>query len=160
MNRKKTIAGAVAGLLVFVIAFAVEARPFGPDRHGAGMGPGFGRLQFFMELKLTEAQQTEMMNIINRYRAAGEPLRSNVIDARKNLRVTIQSDPFNEEAARQAFRQVSALREDRFVLRAKMMGELKALLTPDQRELLKEKKGRRLEKMNRRFGSLSEERSY
>jgi Spy/CpxP family protein refolding chaperone len=54
----------------------------------------------------------------------------------------MQADPFDEDAARKAFRQVSALREDRFVLKAKMMGELKALLTAEQRELLKEKKGR------------------
>jgi len=160
MNRKKTIAGAVAVLLVFMIASAVEARSFGFGWPGAGMNPALGRLQLFMELKLTEAQQTEMTNIIKRYRAAGEPLQSNVIDARKNLRAIIQSDPFNEEAARQAFRQVSALREDRFVLRAKMMGELKALLTPEQREVLKEKKAQRLEKMEHRLGSLLEGRSY
>ncbi|MDF1593234.1 MAG: Spy/CpxP family protein refolding chaperone [Desulfobacterales bacterium] len=140
MNQKKTIAGAVAGLLIFMIAFAVEAGPIGFGRPGAGMDPGLGRLQLFMELKLTEAQQAEMMNIINRYRVAGEPLRSNVTDARKNLRAIIQSDLFNEAAVRQAFRQVSALREDRFVLRAKMMGELNALLTPAQREVLKDKK--------------------
>ena len=142
MNRKKTIAGALAGLLFFVTAFAVEARPGRFGRQGAGMDPGWGRLYFFLELKLTEVQQTEMTNIIDRYRAAGEPLRWNEIDARRNLRAIMQADPFDEDAARKAFRQVSALREDRFVLKAKMMGELKALLTAEQRELLKEKKGR------------------
>lgn len=160
MNRKKIITGAVAGLLVFMIASAVEARPFGFGRPGAGMDPGLGMLQLFMELKLTEAQQAEITNIINRYRAAGEPHRSNAIDARKNLRATLQAEPFDEDAARKAFRQVSALREEGFVLRAKMMGELKALLTSEQRELLKEKKGQRVEKMYRRFGTLSEERLY
>jgi len=160
MNRKNTIAGAVAGLLIFMIAFAVEARPSGFDRQGVGMNSGLGRLQFFMELRLTEVQQAEMMNIINRYQAVGEPLRSNAIDARKNLRAIIQADPFDEDAARNAFRQVSALREEGFVLRAKMMGELKAILTLEQRELLKEKKAQRLENMKRRFDSLSEERSY
>jgi len=156
MNRKKRIVGAMAGFLVFMVAASVDAGPFGFGR----MGHAVGRLQFFMDLKLTEAQQAEMKNIINRYRAAGEPFRSNAMDARKNLRAILRSDPLDEEAARKAFRQGSALREERFVLRAKMMGELKALLTSEQRELLKEKKGLRLEKMKRRFGILSEERSY
>lgn len=134
--------------VVFALAFAAEARPFGPKR---GMGPGLGGLKAFLELKLSEVQQREMMNIIDKYQPEKEGLRVRMMEARKNLRGVMRAEPFNEADARKAFGEASSIREEMFVLRAKMMTEMRAVLTPEQKELLKERRAQRAEKMKHRL---------
>ena len=140
MKSTKAWAVVAAVSMAFALAFAAEARPFGPKR-------GMGGLKGFLELRLSEAQQQEMMNIINKYQPEREGLRNRMIESRRNLRAVLRAEPFNEGEARKAFREASAMREDIFVLRAKMMLELKALLTPEQKELIKERRGQRAKKM-------------
>ncbi len=161
MNSKKalTVMAVVSLVLVFATAFVVEARPFGPDMQKRGMGSGFAGLRAFHDLKLSDAQQESITNIINQFQNRRETLRNSMVDARKNLRVVLQTEQFNEEDARKAYREASTVREDMFVLRAKMMAELRAVLTPEQLELLKERKAKRLERMKRRFSAWTEKPS-
>jgi len=144
MKSSKAWAVVAAVSMAFALAFAAEARPFGPNR---GMKSGLGGLKGFLELKLSEAQQGEMMNIINKYQPEKEGLRNRMMEAGRNLRAVLRAEPFNEGEARKAFREASAMREEMFVLRAKMMTELKALLTLEQKELIKERRAQRAEKM-------------
>jgi protein CpxP len=148
MKSTKAWAVVAAVSMAFALAFAAEARPFG---HKRGMKSGLGGLKGFLELKLSEAQQGEMMKIINKYEPDREGLRNGMMEARRNLRAVLRAEPFNEGAARKAFREASAMREEIFVLRAKMMTELKAVLTPEQKELIKERRGQRAEKMKQRL---------
>ncbi len=158
MNSKKalTVMAVVSMALLFAAAFVVEARPFGPHMQKRGMGSGFTGLRAFHDLKLSDAQQESITNIINKYQDQRETLWNSMVEARKNLRVVLQAEHFNEEGARKAYREASALREDMFVLRAKMMAELRAVLTPEQLELLKERKAKRLERKKKRFGAWTE----
>ena len=92
-----------------------------------------------------------MMNIINKYQPEKEGLRNRMMEARRNLRAVLRAESFNEGEARKAFREASATREEMFVLRAKVMTELTAVLTPEQKELIKERRGQRAEKMKERL---------
>jgi Spy/CpxP family protein refolding chaperone len=112
---------------------------------------GAGGLKGFLELNLSEAQQGEMMNIINKYQPEKEGLRNRMMEVRRNLRAVLRAESFNEGEARKAFREASATREEMFVLRAKIMTELRAVLTPEQKELIKERRGQRAEKMKERL---------
>jgi Spy/CpxP family protein refolding chaperone len=160
MHSKKALTFMVAVTLVLVFtAASAEARPYGPHMQKRGMGPGSAGLRAFHDLKLSDAQQESITKIINQYQDQRETLRDSMVMARRNLRVVLQAELFNEEEARKAFREASAVREDMFVLRAKMMTELRAVLTPEQLELIKERKAKRIERMKKRFGAWSEKQS-
>ena len=120
MDLKKALTVMVVGSMVFVLAAAVaaQARPGGPNR---GMRAGLGGLKAFLEFKLSDSQQVEMANIMTKCEGEREGLRNRIIGSRKNLATVLRAEQFNEEEARKAFREASAVREDMFVLRARMM---------------------------------------
>lgn len=148
MKLTKAFVAVVAVSVVFALASMAEARPFGPKR---GMRPGLGGLKAFLELKLSESQQGDMMNIINKYQPETEGLRHRMMEARRNLRAVLRAEPFHEGDARRAFGEASLIREEMFVLRARMMTELKAVLTPEQKALLEARRAQRAEKMKHHF---------
>ena len=148
MKSTKAWAVVAAISVVFALAFAAEARPFGPKR---GMKSGLVGLKGLLELKLSEAQQGEMMNIINKYQPEREGLRNRMMEARRNLRAVLRAEPFNEGGARKAFREASVMREEMFILRARMMTELRAVLTPEQKKLIQERRAQRAERMKQRL---------
>jgi Spy/CpxP family protein refolding chaperone len=133
-----------------------EAGMRGRCKWHPGLGSCFAGLKGFLELKLTESQQAEMMNIINKYHNERETLRKAMMDARENISITLKTDQFNEEAFRKAFRKTSAIKEEMCVLRAKMMAEMKAILTPEQFELLKAHRAQRLERGRHRLDTMAE----
>lgn len=155
MKLRKTLTVMVAVSMVFMFAatFVVEARPFGPNFKNRGMRSELSGLKTYLELKLSDFQQTEMMNIIMKYQHEGESLRNSISEDRKNLSTVLHAEQLNEEDARKAFREVSAIREEMFILREKMRVELKSVLTPEQLELLKELKAQRLERGKHRLGA-------
>jgi Spy/CpxP family protein refolding chaperone len=143
MNSKKVLTVMAAVLMVFALAFTAEARRFG---HNQGMKGNLGGLRLLLQLKLSDAQQTEMMNILNKYQSEREALWHSMREARKGVAAVLRAEPFNEKEAREAFKKAANIKEDMFMLRAKMMTELKAVLTPEQVELLKERRAQRLER--------------
>jgi Spy/CpxP family protein refolding chaperone len=158
MNVIKTMTVMVVVSMVFIFsaAFVAEARPFGPHVQKRGMGLGLAGLRAFHDLKLSDTQLESIINIIDKYQSQRDTFRNSMVEVRENLRAVLQAEQFNEEDARKAFREASAVREDMFVLRAKMMAELRSVLTPEQLELLKERKAKRLERMKKRIGAWSE----
>ena len=123
MKLKNVLIVMVAVSMAFVFAVTAQARPVGKKLFG---------LRNFLELKLSDSQQAEMVNIITKYQDQRESLRSSMMEARNGLQAVLEAEQFNEEQARKAFQKASALREEMFVVRGKMMGELKAVLTPEQ----------------------------
>lgn len=156
MNLKKTLSFLVAGSMVVALVATAEGRSFGPGGKRRGMGGELGGLRTFLALKLSESQQAEMSDVITTYRKEMERMRTMVREAGKSLSAVLQAEPFDEEQARRAFRESTSIREEIFVLKAKMMAELKALLTPEQLELLKKQKAQRMERMRHRFDAESE----
>lgn len=116
-----------------------------------GKGHGLIGMKVFLELKLTPAQQEEMLNIVSRFESEGKALHDEARQARRKLASIMRAEKFDETAFRQTYRDVSSAREEMLVFRAVMMQELKGLLTPDQLETLdrmkKERRGKWQDRM-------------
>jgi Spy/CpxP family protein refolding chaperone len=138
-------------VIICLVASHAGAKSFGLGNHFRNFGGGFAGLKTFIELNLSETQKTEVLRITDKYQdkrlSTGKKLR----EARENLRNAMESEQFNENGVRTAYRQVSSIQEDMLVLRVQMRSELKTILTPKQSELLKEKKERRLAKKKDRL---------
>ena len=156
MKLKAIVTGLAAVSMVLAVALAVQARPFGPGSRDGGPGAAIGGLKAVLELKLSEDQQAQLMNIIGKYEEQREGLRSRMMEARKNVAAVLKAETFSEEDARKASREASEVRENLFVLRAKMMSEMKAVLTPEQLKQLQEGKAQRHERMKHRFEAWAE----
>jgi Spy/CpxP family protein refolding chaperone len=147
MKSKAVITAVIAASMVLAMAVGVQARPFGPSSGDRGIEPRLWGLKALLELKLTDEQQGQVLNIINKYEDQRAGLRSRMAKAGKDVAAALRAGTFNEENARKAFREASAVREDIFILRARMMSELKAVLTPEQVQLLQERRSQRHEKI-------------
>ena len=78
MTQKKAFTVIVLVSIVFLFATAIVADA-GPMRHkfqNRAMGSQLDGLRTFIELRLSDSQQTEMMNIINKYRDQEKSLRN------------------------------------------------------------------------------------
>jgi Spy/CpxP family protein refolding chaperone len=148
MKSRALMTGVAAVSMVLAVALVVQARPFfGPGSRDRGMGAGIGGLKAVLELKLSGDQQAQLNNIISKYEEQRAALRTSVMETRKNIAAVLKAEKFDEENARKAFREASEVRENLFVLRAKMLSEMKAVLTPQQLQMLQERKARRHERM-------------
>lgn len=127
--------------VVTILAFtlAAEARPYGPGFRDHGPAGKWGRLEAFLELKLSDSQQEQMKGILARYKDQRRNLRGSLKDARKNMRSVLGAAVFNEEDVRKAFQQLSSVRGELFLCRARMMAELRGVLNPEQLQMLKER---------------------
>lgn len=160
MRSKFTAILAVLFVLavVFTVMPAVTAAKFSrrpplPDKNGGPLD-----LQFYLELKLSDSQQAKMTKIINKYHDKEKSLKNKMMEARKNLMSVMHMEPFDEAAVRKTFRDASTLEEDVFILRAKMMNELNAVLTLKQKDMLKERKEQKMERFKQHFNPWHETR--
>jgi Spy/CpxP family protein refolding chaperone len=159
MKFNKILTIVLAFGLIVVGALSVEAKHFGRNFGPRAMGPGLFGLRTLLELKLSDSQQTELLNIITKYENERKSFRDSMMKAKKNLSTVLNAEHFNEEEVRKAFQEASAIRQKRFMLRVKMMVELKLVLTPEQLELLKERKTQRIERIKHRLDTWLESSS-
>jgi len=134
---------------------------FGAVVATAGIFPGHNRrgawgfrvpgLKTLIELKLSDSQESQVLNILEKYQRERQDMLDSLLEARKYLATVIHAGELNEENIRKAYRKVSSIEEELFVLRAKMMVELRAVLNPEQIELLRERRARRAERMRGRL---------
>jgi Spy/CpxP family protein refolding chaperone len=160
-SKSNTILAALFVLaVVFTVVPVVKAGNFGPKPPMPDMkgGPGGGPfdLEFFLEFKLSDSQQAKMTKIINKYQDEEKRLKNNMMESRKNLMSVMHTEPFDEAAARKAFRNTSTLEEDMFILRAKMMGELNSVLNSKQKEMLKKRREQKIERIRQHFDARHE----
>ena len=159
-STRKSI-GVTAVVLAVVFAFSSAAMAGGFGRAGGGycagpglggpggMGPGVGILQ---DLNLSDEQRDQALEITESHQIGMIKARGDLIKAHDALRNALQGDPLNEETVRQAYKKLSSLKEDQLVVRAKMMTELKAILTPEQVKLLDDRKADRTDGAKQRRG--------
>ncbi len=127
-------------LLVLALATAPAlAQPPGPPGHSRhGWAPGFPFERILESLNLTAEQHTAVDKIVSAQRGAAPAERERFMTARKALMEQVHAETFDEQAIRQAAAAVAALEADRAVEQAKTLGEIRAVLTPEQRTQLKE----------------------
>lgn len=170
LNRmKKMIAGgtlAASLLLTGVVGFAQQetqqeqggrergAKQWRGDKGRHGMRGGFGG-RFFEKLNLTDAQKEQMKQIAMRYRESAKAQRQQRGERRGGGGFDALTDgTFNEAAVRAAAQARANAQVEREVMHARMMSEMYAILTPEQKAQLaaerQERQQRRQERRSRR----------
>lgn len=131
LNRLLIIALAVA--MIFGSASTILAK------HARALhGPHAMDLKGLMEeLDLSEEQRAQVEVIVVKYEDDRNNLAESLKEARDALEGVIFAEPYDEAAVRQAAQQVSTIREELAVLQAKMIAELRTVLTPEQMGYLK-----------------------
>ena len=94
MKSTKILILILASLLIssFAGAAGAEARHFSKRFQGHGMVPGMAGLRSFIDLGLSESQQTKMMSIIDEQRRKRENLMADIRKARKDLSAVLETD--------------------------------------------------------------------
>lgn len=103
-------------------------------RHGRGGGEGLERLN------LTEAQKTQMKQIRESYRERTQSLHQELRAKKQELRQANQGETFNEGVATQVLTDSAALEAKLMGERFKMRQEMMALLTPEQKNQLEQRR--------------------
>ncbi|MDO9514500.1 MAG: Spy/CpxP family protein refolding chaperone [Syntrophales bacterium] len=153
-TRKSIVVMAVVLAVVFAVSSMALARGYGRGGGGYCAGPGFAGpgsggpgLGAIMGLNLSDSQRDQALKIMETYQIDMIKGRGELIKGRENLSKALQSDTFNEQDVRVAHKKLSSLREDQLVARAKMMTEMKAILTPEQVKLLDERTAERSDEL-------------
>jgi Spy/CpxP family protein refolding chaperone len=147
-KRTAIITLVLAGCLGVGAAYA----GFGPRRHfHRGHGP---LSQVIVQLDLTDAQRQQAAETLGRYRDTHRAEVDQVIGARQELFDRTNADVFNEAAVRDAFRRLAAVQEELAVTRAQAVSELRAILTPEQKDLLAEMQANMKERLEIRADAM------
>jgi Spy/CpxP family protein refolding chaperone len=103
-----------------------------------------------MELNLTEPQKGQIGEILKKYQAQQEDASKKMQEVRDTLEQVLTASEFNEANIRQACEQAAPAVQDIIVLKAKVMSEIRGVLTPDQIKILEETRAEMKEKMQKR----------
>ncbi|UCG14328.1 MAG: Spy/CpxP family protein refolding chaperone [Deltaproteobacteria bacterium] len=151
MKFNKALVGVLFLTIVFAGAVAVRADHFGRHHRPHGMTwTGLHGLKTMIQLNLSDAQKSKILSIIEKYENEREGLKRSLREARENCARELETEPFNEAEVRNALRQTAPIKEELLVMRLKMMAELNTVLTPEQNQLLKELRPRRIERLKAR----------
>ena len=131
--RQVAACGAVAVVYVAVLAAGLSAQGGRPGRGGPGGPGGPGGVSLpLQQLDVTEDQRTRVRDVMERYQpelqGVGERLRA-AMDAQ---RTAIETVPTDEGLVRSASDVAAFVQSDMAVLRARIHGEVFAVLTPEQ----------------------------
>ena len=160
MKFNKALTGVLFLTIFFTGAVAVDAGRFGRHHHPSGiMGPQFRVLKTIIQLDLSDSQKLKIMSIIEKYENETASLKQSLREARKNLTRVLETEQADEDQIRTALRQAVPIREELFVQRVKMAAELKTVLTPEQFQLLEQRKSHRIGRRKARSGSLPKDSS-
>ncbi len=143
MKTKRVVILAVSVLFMCAIALTVQAGM-------PGMGHGIFPFKVLMELNLTEAQKGQIGEILKKYQVQQEDASKKMQEVRDTLEPVLTASAFNEANIRQACEQAAPTVQDIIVLKAKVMSEIRGVLTPDQIKILEETRAEMKEKMQKR----------
>ena len=150
--KSKVLIAALALTIVLAGAFVVDAMHFGKHSGFKGvMGSRMLGLKTLIQLNLSDSQKSLILSIIEKYENDIEKAKNNLREERHNIRAALQAGEFNEDEIRNAYRQAAPIKEELLVMGAKMKAEMKTVLTPEQLQLLEERKAERIEEMRGRF---------
>src|SRR5437660_520602 len=146
-KRTKLIGGALAFAAAFVltvVGFAHQGGPGGPPpggpgRHGHGGPGGLGPLA--RDLNLTDAQKAQIKQIEDSFRESTKSLHEQMFKTGGGPLDGL-SDTFDEAAARSAAQARAGIQVELEVAHARMMSQIYALLTTEQKAKVAELKQR------------------
>ena len=147
-HRVKIFIAAVVLLLVGAVAIAQTVRR-AAFRHDGGMFGDHMLLFYAHKLDLSDAQQSQLQDIIAKEKPALKPLFQQLAQTRHQIRQIEESDTFNETQVRTLAAQQSETMTELIVQRARIESEMLQILNPNQKTKFKElMKKRELRMMN------------
>lgn len=153
MSTKRGLICAVAiGMLAAGMAYSAsgETNAVAQRPHE---GKGFeGQFMAGLEkLNLTAEQSQQVASIVKTNQEAMKAAATQWQEARKALERQIQAGPFDEQSVRAACKRAAAAGEEAAVLRAKIAGQIRAVLTSDQQAALDKMRTEAQSNMHKRF---------
>ncbi|HEV3470331.1 MAG TPA: periplasmic heavy metal sensor [Pyrinomonadaceae bacterium] len=166
LGKIKTLAVAALAAVAVAAPIAIaqttaqdeQAKPHGEhrggERHGRGgrRGGGFG----FRGIELTDDQKTRLGQLHQSFGERTRPLRQQLRAKRQELRQLQEGDTFNEALAAQKLTESAAIEAKLMAEQFRLRQESLAVLTPEQRTQLEqrrqERKQRREQRRERRRG--------
>ena len=125
--------------LIWVGAEAQAGSPgAGMMEQGAPQHPAALIMERLAALNLSDAQKHDIAVALKTHREDVRNTLKYYTAARKNLFEAIHRDTLDEQAVRDASRVVAMYEEELSVVRARLTADIKPILTPEQRQTLKE----------------------
>ena len=149
---KKTIGIIIPTVMacILIMGITLRAQGFGPPDE-AWSGPQGHLLHMLLELNLSDAQKHDIAVILKEHRTEISGVVTDMVAARKALNDLVTADDSTEEAIRQAFQKAAGYEEELTVMRAKLMQEIKGVLTAEQKITLQNMKAELQAKMKERI---------
>ena len=151
VRRTGLIAVSAVALVAIVGSAMVFAQGPGPRGPRGRFGFDFGDGLPLRQLSLTEAQRTQVQQLVQKHREGTRALMENVRKAQEAQRQAMQTMPINESAIRSAVAAVAEVEADLAVQRAQLQNEIYNLLTPDQQQQLQKIRADREVRMKERM---------
>ena len=121
--------------------------------HGMGGfgGHGFGEMIGFYTdyLDLTDVQQAQMKDILNKEKPTIQPLMQQLRQSHQQMQALEQAGTFDETKVRNVASQQSQTMTELIVQKARIKSELMTVLTPDQKDKLAKLQARRQARMQK-----------
>jgi|GEM_PF-5296559 len=116
-------------------------------------GKGFGSrcMAEFEQLNLTADQSQQITSIVELNKESMKAAMTKAKETREALSHQIQAGPFDEQSVRAACKKAAAAGEEAAVLRAKIAGQIRAVLTSDQQAALDKIRSDARSTMQKRF---------
>jgi protein CpxP len=106
-------------------------------------------LERLAELGLTDEQKAQAKEILRQHQPTIQPLVKQSVAERRALREVIRAEPVNETAIRAQSAKVAAIEADLAVARAHVVKDLRAVLTDEQIDKLKDMQAEFYERVDR-----------
>ena len=150
MKQNKVMIMAAALIMIMVCAIPVMAGHGGKHYKG-GMDNEFVGTRFLKKFNLSDEQKKQAAGIIKTHKDTIKSHMENMMTLKQAMAEAIHAEVFDEQAVRKACQELSSQKEEMIVLRAKIMNELRTILTPDQVSQLKARKEKKSDKMKLHF---------
>jgi len=151
-----TTRGLICAVAIGMLAAGVACPASGEtnataQRPHAGKGFGDRFMAEFEQLNLTADQSQQIASIVKLNQESMKAAGSKWKETREALNHQIQAGPFNEQSVRATCKKAAAAGEEAAVLRAKMAGQIRAVLTSDQQAALDKIRSDAQSTMQKRF---------
>lgn len=120
------------------------------SRNGKDRQHGFWKLA--KSLGLSDVQRNQVKDIFEKNRAESQPLRMELISAKRELRGLAMAEKTDEAAIRTQAAKLAGIETDMTIRRAKLAGQIRAILTPEQLEKFRAFQREQSQKFNDRKG--------
>ncbi|MGD1851524.1 MAG: Spy/CpxP family protein refolding chaperone [Cyanophyceae cyanobacterium] len=132
--------------------YLAQGEQRGPDGEGRGRGGRRSGPGWLRDLNLTDAQQTEMRAIKEKYRPQMEQQRTEAKAAKDQMRQLMGNPSTSDDQLRSQHQKMQQLRQSKGNLKFESLLEMRAILTPEQRQQMAQQMAERAERRGNRGG--------